>query len=345
MFKRRQFLQGGIFAGGAVLSLSSASRLLSQTAQAQSLEAVDFQLGWVKSVQFGGHFAAIENGYFAKEGIEADFKTGGPNIDPISLVASGQVKLGDAGSNDIIIARAQGTPIKAFACIFQKTPFALMSLKESPILSVPEMAGKTIAIPDFSRPPILALLQKNGLSESDVTFVPVGTDPAILATGQVDGYFGYATNQGIILKERGVDIEIVYTYDLGLVEYGNAFFTTDEVLETQSDLLVRWLRADIKGWQFAVENPEETARLMVDTYGQRGLDLEAQIAEAKAQVELIAGGLAEERGLCWISEEVFAQSIDLLANDFAAIESALDPSDVMTEAILEAAYQGATRIS
>jgi len=340
---RREFARGiGIVAGGAVIPLSRLGALAA-SAQPKSPEPVVYQMGWVKSVQFGGHFAALEQNYFQDEGIQAEFKTGGPNIDPVTIVASGQALIGDRGSSDLIIARAKGVPVKAFAAIFQKSPYALMSLKTKPIRSLQDMIGKTIAIPDVRRATVVALLRRAKVDDTKVTFVPVGTDPSILATGQVDGYFGFATNQGIVLRTRGVDIEIVYLYDLGDVAYAQAIFATDDTLASKRDLLVRWLRADIRGWQWAVENPEGVAKLMVDKYGQKGLDLKAQTAEAKAQAELIAGGDAARKGVLWISSEVFEQAIKL-ASENGVIKTPLAASDVVTMSIVEAAYGGKRRL-
>ncbi|MFP3387087.1 ABC transporter substrate-binding protein, partial [Tritonibacter sp. SIMBA_163] len=72
-----------------------------------------------------------------------------------------------------------------------------------------DMQGKTIAIPSQRRPTMVALMRGAGLDPDSVTFVPTGTDPGILPTGQVDAYFGWATNQGVMLQMRGVDLEIV----------------------------------------------------------------------------------------------------------------------------------------
>jgi ABC-type nitrate/sulfonate/bicarbonate transport system substrate-binding protein len=65
------------------------------------------------------------------------------------------------------------------------------------------------------------------LDPESVTFVPVGTDPGMLAAGQVDGYYGWATNQGVMLMTRGVDINIAYMNDLGIPGYAGVITATD----------------------------------------------------------------------------------------------------------------------
>jgi hypothetical protein len=85
-----------------------------------------------------------------------------------------------------------------------------------------------------------------------------------------------------MLMTRGVDINIAYMNDLGIPGYAGVITATDETIAERGDVLIRWLRAEIKGWQWHLENPEEMAELMVSTYGQRGLDLEAQTVESRS---------------------------------------------------------------
>ena len=83
---RRRLLKAGA-SGAALAALSSLPGIGIAHAQAKPLS---FQLSWIKSIQYGGYFAGIENGSFKKYGIEPTFVSGGPNIDPVANVASGQ---------------------------------------------------------------------------------------------------------------------------------------------------------------------------------------------------------------------------------------------------------------
>ena len=339
---RRKFLQRGAIGTGALILAPTLSGVIAACGSDEPREVL-FQLGWVKSVQFGGHFAALENGFFDDLDIVAEFRSGGPTIDPITAVAGGDANFADHGTNSIIAARGQGTPIKAIAAYFQKDPFSLMSLAQSPITSLADMVGKTIAIPDTERLVVGSLLEDNGFSAEDVDFVPVGADPSILPSGQVDGYFGYSTNQGIILRTQGVDIHVLHYADMGVPGYTLHVLARDDFLEDNHDLVVDWLRADIRGWQWAVENPDEIARLMVEKYGTEGLDLEAQTAEARAQVELITSGVAAEKGIGWMSLDVWSDAMNLSA-EVGLIDETYPIGDVVTLEFLEEAYGDRTRL-
>src|ERR1700738_1039732 len=102
--------------GAATAQLAAAAPMLAPAAQGSG-GTVSWQLGWTKSVQFGGFFAAIEKGFYKEEGITPELRAGGPQINPVSLVAGGGAMLGDAGSFDVIRARAAGVPIKAIMAV------------------------------------------------------------------------------------------------------------------------------------------------------------------------------------------------------------------------------------
>ncbi len=334
---RRNFLGASAASAGA---LALPAGLFGLPVTAQAMDTTIHQLGWVKSIQFGGHFAAIHNGYFAEEGIEAEFLPGGPGTTGSDVaVATGQITTTDTDVEGTIRSRTAGVPVKAFGAIMQRAPGAVMSLAENPINTLEDFVGKTIAMPDGTRPQMTNLLRSAGIDTNSVTFVPVGTDPGILAAGQVDGYYGWATNQGVMLQLRGVDLAIAYMNDLGVPGHAGVLIASDSVIEENADLLIRWLRAEIRGWQWHLDNPEEMAELMVETYGQRGLDLEAQIAESRMMADFVPVGAAAEHGLLWLEPDAFEAGLEfaVAAGDMEPGQFTID--DVMTQDLIRTAHE------
>jgi len=327
------------FLGASAGALAIPAGLWGLPVTAAEMDRTVHQLGWVKSIQFGGHFAAIHHGFFAHEGIEAEFLPGGPGMAASDVgVATGQFTTTDTDVEGTIRSRLAGLPVKAFAAIMQRAPGAIMSLAENPIRSLEDFPGKTIALPDGTRPQMANLMRAAGLDPASVTFVPVGTDPGILAAGQVDGYYGWATNQGVMLQVRGVDIHIALMNDLGVPGHAGVLIAADRVIEENADLLVRWLRAEIRGWQWHLENPEEMAVLMVETYGQRGLDLEAQTVESRMMAEFVPVGAAAENGLLWLEPDAFEAGLEFAVAAGEMTPGQLSVADVMTDELIRTAH-------
>ncbi len=317
--------RGMMLAGGAAM--------LPGAARAQALTPVGFQLSWIKSIQYGGYFAGVDQGFYTKAGIAPTFNSGGPNMDAIANVAAGQSQMGDRPVGALVIARDKGVPIKVIGTVFQKSPYCIMSLASKPLKTVKDFIGKTIAVPTSSRPLMLYLLRSAGVDPSEVNIVPAAPDPAALVTGQIDGYSGYSTNQGVMLQTRGVEIYALNVQDLGLPEIVGTIYAREDFLKANRDVVVRFLRATAEGWKWANANPEPTARMMVDKYGAPGLDFTAQFTEIKASKPYIEAGVGTSKGLLALDMGVIKQildlykAVDMIKNPISA-EEFCDPSFV-----------------
>ena len=83
-------------------------------------------------------------------------------------------------------------------------------------------------------------------SPTIVNIVPSSPDPAALVSGQIDGYCGYVTNQGVMLKTRGVDIYALNAQELGLPETTGTIYGREDFLAANSDLVVAFLKGAVE---------------------------------------------------------------------------------------------------
>jgi NitT/TauT family transport system substrate-binding protein len=299
------------------------------------MTSVTHQLGWLKISQFSGFFAGLEKGYYEDEGIDATFDAGGPNIIASQVVSAERALVGDDDNTTVLQAIDKGQPVMVYGTIFQKSPYAVMSYEGSPIRSLEDFAGKTIALSEATRPQLDPLLEEAGVDLEDVKYVPAGPDPSQLASKQVDGYFGYSTSEGVALKQQGLDIVITYFNDLGFPSYANVLITQPDAIEAEEDTLVRFLRASIRGWEYSLDHPEEMGELVAEKYGPKGLDVETEIAAHKAQAPLIRS----PNGPLWIDRGKMEDTIRAAA-DVGSVSKDLPIDEVLSTAIWEKASRG-----
>ena len=319
-----------VLAGSAALVLGMPFVRRSAAADA----AVAFQLSWIKSIQYGGYFAGIETGTYAKLGIAPTFNSGGPNVDAVANVAAGQSQLGDRPIGPLILARDKGIPIKVIATVFQRSPLAVMSLAAKPIRTVKELAGKTVAVSTSSRPLLANMLRDAGMDPQSVSIVPSAPDPSALVSGQIDAYVGYSTNQGVMLQTRGVEIFALNAHDLGMPETAGTIYGREDFLAGNRDLVVRFLRATMAGWRWALDHKDETATLMVQKYGAPGLDLKAQRTELSASEPFIT---ANPKGLLAIDPALYDRIIGLYRK-VEMIKSPMTAADLCDPSYVDAAF-------
>jgi ABC-type nitrate/sulfonate/bicarbonate transport system substrate-binding protein len=211
-----------------------------------------------------------------------------------------------------------------------------MSLSSKPIKTIKELEGKTVAVATSNRPLMLNLIKDAGLDPRSVNMVPSSPDPSALVSGQIDAYSGYSTNQGVILQTRGVDIHILNAHDLGLPETAGTIYAREDFLKANRELVVNFLKAASQSWKWALDNPEATAKLMVEKYGAPGLDYRAQLTEIKASKPFITGGAAEKKGLLAIDPALYATIIELYRK-VEIVKSNMTAQDLCDPSYVEAA--------
>ncbi|MCL4459457.1 MAG: ABC transporter substrate-binding protein [Chloroflexi bacterium] len=345
---RRDFLKTGLVAGTTLVSISALGSLAAGCAPAapKALERITVQLLWIKNVEFGGYWAAIDKGYYKEEGLDVIILPGGPQVDVLPLISAGTSPIGLHGGADRFIMSVvdQGMPLRCFATNFQKAPSALMSLPEKPITKPADLIGKKIGLQTGARGPFSTILAIHKIPPEKVEIVPVGFDPTPLLTKQCDAYWCYATNQPYMLKEKGINPVVWPSYDAGYKFYGNICIAQPKTLEKNEDMLVRWLRASIKGWEYNNAHLEEIAKLTVEKYGQEGLSLQQQIWENEAQLPYTESPLTKQKGLFWMDPKVWQEGIELLVDTGQLKKKDAKVDDLITLEVLEKAYGGKTHL-
>lgn len=307
---------------------------------------VKVQLLWIKNTQFAGLYAAESQGYLKAENLTQELLPGGPQVNAIQSVAGGAAPIGLIGSSHAIIqARSNGIPVKAIATQYQRGPFGVISLATKPIRAIKDAVGKRIGLQAGARPTFTQILAINDIKPESITIVPVGIDPTPLVTGQVDGYWGSVTGQVLDLKSKGIETVMLLATDAGLPYYGDVVFTLDSVLANQEELLVRWLRAAIRGWQYAIDPKhfDELAKLTVDQSPELKLNLAVETGQIAAQVPIVTSPLTDAKGLMWMDPAEFSKQIDVNLKS-GQITKSVTVDEVFTTKILERAFGGKTRL-
>lgn len=253
-----------------------------------TLTPISVQLRWMHNAQFAGFYAADQNGYYADEGLSVTFTEGGPTVDFIQSVLDGTAQFGIANADGLILARAAGKPVRAIATIYRRSPNVFITLDESGIRRPQEFVGKRIRVVPASRPILQAMLAQVGVKPGTYTEVGVAATLDPLYAGEVDVSSGFITNEVIVAKAAGYRLNLIYPDDYGVHFYADTLFTRDELIATDPDLVMRFVRATLKGWVFAIENPAE-AGPMVQHYNPRA-DAALETVKLTASLPLVNTG-------------------------------------------------------
>lgn len=254
-------------------------------------EKVSVQLSWFHQAQFSGFYAAVDQKYYEAENLDVTIANGGISesgyISPMEQVLSGQAQFGMASTNEIMKARANGQPFVAIASTLQRSPRGFVSLAEKNIQSPQDLVGKRVAFRPDDNSVYLALLQISGVVREDIIEITDASKFTLeaLINDEIDVIPIFIDNEAVALTQQGHDINIILASDYGIETYENLIFTTESMIQDNPDLVLRFLRATLRGYTYAVQNPDAVAALGL-TYDS-ALDLETQKASMGRLLPLI----------------------------------------------------------
>jgi len=293
---------------------------------------VTVQLSYTHQAQFAGFYAADQNGDYAREGLVVTFVEGGSGINQLDALASGKAQFSVQPAEQVILARSEGRPAVAIAAIFRRSPRVYVAMANSGITRPEDFVGKTIAVSQGSRPQLAAILRQVGVGEGQYTLVEPSSDLAQLISGEVDVRAVWLTNEVLKLKSAGNDLAIIYPDDYGIHNYADTIATSQDLLSTNPDLLLRFLRATLQGWSYAVEHPDDTGALVL-MYNSRA-DPVFEVAQMTASLPLINTG---EDFIGWMKPAIW-EGMERTLREQGVLSAPVDVTQAYTLRFLEEIY-------
>ena len=241
------------------------------------LTPVKLQLQWLPQGQFAGYFAAQELGYFEEEGLEVEIIPSGGDIVPQDALANGDVDYAIAWVPKVLGSIEQGANLTEIAQIFQKSGTLQVSWADSGIDSVADFEGKKIGSWGFGNEwEIFAAMADEGLDATTVQIITQDFNMNAFLQGDIDAaqamtYNEYAQLLETVNPDTG---ELYQPEDFNVINYEDtegamlqdAIWADTERLESDEeyqDTTVKFLKAVVKGWIYAAENPEEVSEITI----------------------------------------------------------------------------------
>jgi len=248
--------------------------LLSGAASALAADALTLQLKWVTQAQFAGYLVAEAKGFYDEEDLDITILPGGPNIAPEQVIAGGGADIIVTWMAAGMAARESGVPLVNIAQPFKRSGLMMICPTETGIKSEADFPGHTLGVWFFGNEyPFFAWMNKLGLktdgSEGGVTVLQQSFDIQPMIQGQADcisvmtyNEYGQALDAGY-----GPDNLTIFNYtEMGNDLLEDGLYVMEDSLKDPAkvDAYTRFVRASMKGWAYALENPDEAAEIVVE---------------------------------------------------------------------------------
>ena len=246
--------------------------------QAWAADAVTLQLKWVAQAQFAGYYVAKEKGFYEEENLDVTIKPGGPDIAPEQVAAGGGADVIVTWMAAALAARDKGIGLVNIAQPYKKAGMQMVCPADGPVKTEADFKGHTLGVWFYGNEyPFFAWMNKLGLSTEGgadgVTVLKQSFDVQPLIQKQADCISVMTYNEYWQLIDAGYKPEdlIVFNYsEMGNDLLEDGLYAMEENLKDPAyvEKMVKFVQASMKGWEYAIANPEEAAGIVMDNGGQ-----------------------------------------------------------------------------
>ncbi len=254
--------------------IGAAAGLGLMAGSAMAADEVTLQLQWVTQAQFAGYYVALDKGFYEEEDLAVTIQPGGPDIAPPQVLAGGGADVMLNWMPSALAAREKGVPVVNIAQPFKSSGLMLTCWKDTGITGPQDFKGRTIGVWFFGNEyPFLSWMSQEGIptdgGEDGVTVLKQGFNVDPLLQRQADCISTMTYNEYWQVIDAGVSPDELVTFkyeDMGVATLEDGIYVLEENLEDPAfaDKMVRFVRASMKGWKYAEENPDEAAEIVLD---------------------------------------------------------------------------------
>jgi ABC-type nitrate/sulfonate/bicarbonate transport system substrate-binding protein len=204
-----------------------------------------------------------------------------------------------------------GLPLVSIGLIGQRGQQAYVALADSGIATPQDWAGRTVGYKGTPPPDVYAILEVAGLDVSDVELVNVGFDPRVLTEGVVDVYPVFKSNEPNLIQGWGYELNIWDAADYGVPTLGLTYVTTEELVQSEPQMLEAFMNAVMRGIEYAEDNREEAVEIVLQYTGD---DADAQHMRFMLDTEFedYHSAVTEANGPGWQTEQQWQALADML---------------------------------
>ncbi len=281
------------------ISALAGATALAGLASAAHAEAVTLQLKWVTQAQFAGYYVAKDKGFYDEEGLEVTIKPGGPDVAPAQVISGGGADVVIDWMPSALAAREKGLPLVNIAQPFKRSGMELTCRNDSGVTSTKDFPGHTLGVWfGGNEYPFLSWMSKLGIptdgSPQGVTVLKQGFNVDPLLQKQAACISTMTYNEYWQVIDAGLkpeDLTVFKYEDEGVATLEDGLYVLEAKLQDPAfvDTMAKFVRASMKGWKWAEENPDDAAMIVLDN-DETGAQTEHHQKQMMSEIAKLTAG-------------------------------------------------------
>lgn len=248
--------------------------------EAQDLTKVSLQLSWFDQFQFAGYYIAKEKGFYKEVGLEVDIKPFTFEVDALQSVLDRKVDF--SIGREVLFTDKNSENIVSLFALFQASPLALLSKKDTNIKSLKDFNNKRLMVTkgDAGQVSIKGMIQSGGVDLDTLQYIDHTHNINDLINNKTDLISAYISKSPYELQEKGIEYNIFHPKEFGFDLYSDFLYTNRDFAKNNKNVVLTFKEASLRGWKYAYENIDETVDLILDKYNVQKLSKEELTFEA-----------------------------------------------------------------
>ena len=248
--------------------------------KAQQNDKVTLYLDWLHQFQFAGYYVAKEKGYYNNFGLDVNIKEFSSNSNIVKDIMTQEASYG-VGKSSLIIDKFNGNDLVLLSSIYQASPLVLISLKDSNIKNPRDLKNKRIMITDdaITSASINSMIISQGINLDEIIVQKHSFNINDLKNKKTDAMACFLSNEPFLLEKQNIQYNILNPNDYSFDFYEGILYTSQKELLNNPSRVQNFNKASLKGWDYAFNNIEETAKLIYEKYNTQNKSLDSLIYE------------------------------------------------------------------
>ncbi len=216
--------------------------------------SIQLTLDWKPEPEFGGFYAARQDGAFTKHGLDINIQPAGEGADTWQLVATGKTDFATSTADQVLIARSQNADVIAIFAVYQTFPQGIMVHRSRGFKSIKDV---------FTHDGVLLAEDNSWLRFLEKKFSPVRVKIAEYSGGIAEFLANkdysqqcFVTSEPILARHQGSDPQTFLIADEGFNPYTTVVICKGELWKTHPDEVKSMAAACREGWQDYLDHPE-----------------------------------------------------------------------------------------
>lgn len=277
-------------------------------------------LNWKAEPQFGGFYAAEQNGRFSEQKVSVQIQEGGSGTPTIQMITSGKTEYAIVSADEIALSHDRGaTDVVAIFAAYQTNPQAIMTRAESNVKNLKEVFKKNGTLLWQSGLPYAQYLSK--------IYAPLKVKTAPYSGG-IGNFLNdpkisqqcFFTSEPLLAEKQGVKVKTFLVADSGFNPYTTVLVTSASRLKKNPEEVKAVVKAVREGWKDYLKDPKPTNLFMQKI--NPAMDGETFAKSAAIQSPLIETPETKITGLGTMTKERWQKLIDQLM-DLKLIKNSL----------------------